>query len=213
MFVTHPSESERIAERFAEYVSAPVLTQIGASFDGFDTHEVEPRALPDLLAERPIYLFGKWSGDAEGTIEISGRSGDSEYSQTLRVEEASHLAGSRVLEYVWARERVRQLSDYNALWSDGEKVTEITRLGLKHALLSPYTSFVAVDEVVRKAVDEQSVSVNQPLALPEGVSNSAVGSGQSIPVTPEPEMWALMICSVFGLGWVLLKRKRILGIG
>jgi Ca-activated chloride channel homolog len=54
-------------------------------------------------------------------------------------------------------------------------VKEVTALGLKYSLMTPYTSFVAVDQV--KRADGQLVTVKQPLPMPEGVSDLAVGRG------------------------------------
>jgi Ca-activated chloride channel family protein len=66
---------------------------------------------------------------------------------------------------------------------------EITALGLKYGLLTDYTSFVAV---ARKVVNPggSASNVDQPLPLPAGVSNSAVGpSGDG---ADEPELWLLL---------------------
>jgi Ca-activated chloride channel family protein len=66
---------------------------------------------------------------------------------------------------------------------------EITALGLKYNLLTDYTSFVAV---ARKVVNPggSASNVDQPLPLPAGVSNSAVGpSGDG---ADEPELWLLL---------------------
>jgi len=65
-------------------------------------------------------------------------------------------------------------------------------LGLTYNLLTAYTSFVAVDEVVRNP-GGQGQEVKQPLPLPKGVSNLAVGGGGMTPMTatPEPETWLL----------------------
>ena len=52
----------------------------------------------------------------------------------------------------------------------------MTQLGLTYNLLTAYTSFVAIDTEVR-LVDGQAVTVKQPLPLPEGVSDYAVGRG------------------------------------
>jgi Ca-activated chloride channel family protein len=60
---------------------------------------------------------------------------------------------------------------------------EIVALGLKYTLLTAFTSFVAVLEVVRNPGGEGH-DVNQPLPLPEGVSNAAVGMTQG----SEPEL-------------------------
>ena len=52
----------------------------------------------------------------------------------------------------------------------------MTDLGLKYNLLTAYTSFIAVDTEVRNKGGE-STTVKQPLPLPQGVSDYAVGSG------------------------------------
>ena len=57
-----------------------------------------------------------------------------------------------------------------------ETIREITGLGLGYSLLTPYTSFVAIDETPR-TMDQVATTVRQPLPLPQGVSESAVGGG------------------------------------
>jgi Ca-activated chloride channel family protein len=47
-------------------------------------------------------------------------------------------------------------------------------LGLTYGLLTRYTSFVAVQEIVRRTTDGAE-QVDQPLPLPAGVSDLAVG--------------------------------------
>jgi Ca-activated chloride channel family protein len=70
------------------------------------------------------------------------------------------------------------LSDYNRLREQDERVKEVTNLGLTYNLLTAYTSFVAIDTRIRLK-DGQSITVKQPLPLPQGVSDFAVG-GKSI---------------------------------
>ncbi len=64
--VTKPDEAAAVAAAFRRYVEAPVLTGIQVSYGGFQASDVEPRAIPDLLAQRPIVLQGKWTGAARG---------------------------------------------------------------------------------------------------------------------------------------------------
>ena len=59
--------------------------------------------------------------------------------------------------------------------ADADRRPEVTRLGLKYGLLTEFTSFVAVDQRVRRQ-DGRVETVKQPLPLPEGVSDLAVGS-------------------------------------
>jgi hypothetical protein len=66
------------------------------------------------------------------------------------------------------------LSDMNKLKHDDARVKQVTDLGLKYNLLTDYTSFIAVDTVVR-ADGTQTETVKQPLPLPQGVGDRAVG--------------------------------------
>lgn len=204
-FVADPAETERVANRFSEYVTQPLLTGLEVSFEGMAVSEVEPVALPDLLAERPVVVYGKYTGDLSGEIVLSGRSGDSEYKEATSLSKAVDLAGSRSLEYVWVRERIRRISDYNGLWPNEDRREEITRLGLKHSLLTQYTSFVAVDQVVRNLDGGDGIAnVRQPLPSPKGMNQGTMGN--SVPVTPEPEMWALMGLVLVAVSWILIRR-------
>ena len=44
--------------------------RINVAFSGFDAYEVAPQKLPDLMARRPLILFGKYRGTAGGRIEV-----------------------------------------------------------------------------------------------------------------------------------------------
>ena len=78
------------------------------------------------------------------------------------------------LRYLWARHRITLLSDYNQLRARDGRIKEITDLGLAYNLLTAYTSFVAIDKQARNESGQQA-TVQQPLPLPQGVSDYAVG--------------------------------------
>lgn len=174
--ITKPSEAPAKAENFRTLIQHPVLTQIKADFGGFDTYDVEPPHIPDVLAERPVIVFGKWRGKPDGKIKVNGITGKGKFEEQIDVSTVKPLDNNRVLRYLWARHRVALLVDYNKLSPDDERVKQVTNLGLTYNLLTPYTSFVAIDSQVRLK-DGKAVSVKQPLPLPEGVSDFAV-SGQ-----------------------------------
>lgn len=172
--ITSPDEAPAKAERFRTIIQSPVLTQVKATFDAFAAYDVEPSAIPDLLSERPVIVFGKYRGKPQGTVTVSGISGEGPYSETVDVGRVQPLVSHAGLRYLWARHRIALLSDYNRLRSNDTRVKTVTDLGLAYHLLTTYTSFVAVDTEVR-AVDGKAVTVKQPLPLPKGVSDHAVG--------------------------------------
>jgi Ca-activated chloride channel family protein len=203
--VTAPSEAEGQVNKFREYISAPVLTHVAADFGGFEVYDQEPRSIPDVLADRPVVLFGKWKGEATGTITVRGKTGAGEFVQSFQAEKATRVESSPALSYLWARSRIATLADFNELRPNDERVREVTSLGLTYNLLTAYTSFVAVDSEVRNA-GGQLTSVKQPLPLPEGVENSAVG-GAPLSTTPEPPSWLLLLTAMAVLGFHRLRRR------
>jgi Ca-activated chloride channel family protein len=108
-------------------------------------------------------------------ITMSGISGNSRWEDTLDTGTVSPLPDNAALRYLWARHRIKLLSDYNMLRNDDSRIQEVTGLGLRYNLLTAYTSFVAVDTMVRNKKGNMT-SVRQPLPLPQGVSDYAVGT-------------------------------------
>ena len=205
--VTKRHEAADVAERFRRYVHSPVLTQIDLDFGDFETYDIEPQGLPDLFAQRPVIVFGKWRGQPRGTIELRGIDGLGAYSRTVRVEDVKPLADHRALAFLWARNRVGRLSDFNFQRGNSENEKEITTLGLTYSLLTAYTSFVAVHEDIRNPEDF-SEDVFQPLPLPSGVSNLAVGV--SVSSVPEPELALLLTAiALMLILFAVLKNYRI----
>ena len=171
--VTKEEEASEIAERFRTYIQSPVLTDIQVSFEGFDVYDVEPAVLPTLYAYKPIVLLGKWKGETTGTVKISGRTGEGYYSQNIHVADA--ISGeNEAVGYLWARKRVERLTDFGRSSDDEGVRAEVTQIGLDHHMITPYTSFIAVLDVVRNPEGE-GTDVDQPLPLPLEVSNLAVG--------------------------------------
>lgn len=162
------------AARFRAMIESPVLTQVKVNFDGFDTYAVEPATLPDVLAERPLIVFGKWRGEPKGKITLTGITGKGTFKETVDVSQVKPSPENSVLRYLWARHRIALLSDYNKLRLDDKRVSEVTDLGLSYNLLTAYTSFVAIDSEIRNK-DGKPTTIKQPLPLPEGVSDYAVG--------------------------------------
>ena len=189
-------EAKEVAKRFQEYVKSPVLTDVAVHTEGFETYDVEPLSIPDLFADRPLVVFGKWRGQASGTIRVTGVGGEGDYEKVFDAAEAESSEDNRALRYLWARERVKRLSDYV---SENEEVRlAVTELGLNYELLTQYTSFVAVHEVVRNP-DGSAKNVNQSLPLPQGVSDYAVA-------VPEPELLLLLTLVLLFLG---MKLRRV----
>jgi Ca-activated chloride channel family protein len=204
--VTNQKEAGETAERFAAYVKAPLLTDIQVKFRGFAASDVEPAALPDLFAQRPLIIFGKYR-DAQGQIVVKGKTAGGEYHTVIQVSPQMADSGNVALRYLWARERIARLDDYGKLGADVKK--EVTKLGLRYHLMTQYTSFVAVDTIVRDT--GEVVTVKQPLPLPEGVSDYAVGERgvMKAKFAAPPSATMAMVDASKGAGGYYAKEEKI----
>lgn len=172
--VLNESEAKEKADLFKNYVASPVLTKISASFNGISVSDVEPLTIPDVFSERPILIFGKWEKPLQGSLTLEGIAGSKfAYSKKLEFNDYTPTEKNKALSYLWARQQLQQLSDYNSVTNEDNK-SKIIELGLKYNLLTEYTSFIAVDSIKRNDGGEMTTVV-VPNPMPQGVSDKAIG--------------------------------------
>ncbi len=171
--VTGPQEAEAKVKAFADMIRYPLLTGLRLEFEGFGAYDLDPPSPPDLYAGLPLVVSGKWRGPCAGRIVLSGHS-DRAFRSALEVGRHVPAEANAALPMLWARRRIASLADEAALAATPELEAQITVLGLKYGLLTEYTSFVAVDQVPTGCIG-RPWSVKQPLPLPRGVPDTAVG--------------------------------------
>ena len=163
------------ANKFSEYVKRPVLTEIEVAFDGLDVYDAAPAKIPDLMAERPLVIFGKYKGEPSGSVIITGRAGDGKFRKEIKLSKDAVRKENAPIRHLWARKWIETLNDQRAMLPQSKKLEgAITKLGLHYSLLTRFTSFYAIDKVKVNASGKVK-TVKQPLPLPAGVSNMAVG--------------------------------------
>lgn len=204
--VTDANVAAARAAQLRHYIEAPVLTKARLVTDGIQLHDVEPRGIPDVLASRPVMVLGKWLGKRRGTLQLKGLAGDGQFEKSFDLTRIRPDKDNAALRYLWARNRIARLSDDQHVANAADRVREITRLGLEYNLLTAYTSFIAVDQLVRNHAPQDLQNVKQPLPLPQGVSDLAVGG--EVPTTPEPELVVMLGIAGAIAAWARRRQKK-----
>jgi Ca-activated chloride channel family protein len=187
---TSQSEATKMAGKFRNYVSNPALTNIQIDFNGFDVYDVEPLEVPDIFSDRPVLIYGKYKGQPTGFIQLKGENGGLGINQRLDLTNFKPSNQNSGIRSLWAREKIRILDDYTNLAQNDTHSEEMTALGLKYNLLTSYTSFVAIDSEVRNQ-NGNITTVKQPLPLPDGVSNNAVGTALFMGGIQSPKCYSI----------------------
>ena len=74
--VTNQTDAAQKARQFNEYISAPALTNIRVEAQGVELYDMEPAKVPDMLAQRPIMVIGKYrNARGNASITLKGVSG------------------------------------------------------------------------------------------------------------------------------------------
>jgi Ca-activated chloride channel family protein len=165
------------ARRFHERVRNPLLTDIRIDWRGLPVSEVYPERIPDLFSAKPVVLSGRFNTAARGTIRLEGKRAGKPFSRDIRVDLPAAEARFAVLPQLWARTKIDHLMHSQTT----PPRDEITKLGLDYRLMTPFTSFVAVDEkVVNEGGKVRRVEV--PVEMPDGVSYDGVFGGERMQI-------------------------------
>ena len=181
-------------------MAKPVLSNITIHWPGaaVSAAEIWPNPVPDVYLGEPLIVSIKLPPKQQD-ITINGIQAGSDWSVTLPVHSSGQAKG---LDRLWASHKLRSLTSQQRLSSTPKEYQgEITRLALKHHLLSKYTSLVAVDvSPITKPVHK---SANSSVKSLNPYGNTGV-----IPQTATPAQLKLLVGLLLLLLYFALRHKR-----
>lgn len=146
-------------------MEAPQLT--GLALDWSLTH-TSPAVAPDLYGSRAVYITAKRKPNASSPL-VTGRRADGSAWATPEVRE-TQLTGSGI-DALWARREIDRLQDLAYDNVDAASIrAQALPVALKHQIVSPYTSFVAVEERIARPQTEDLENQTLRSQLPAGTS-------------------------------------------
>jgi len=178
-YVALNDDGSAAARRFHERVRNPLLTDISIEWNGLPVADVYPKNIPDLFSAKPLILSGRFTAPGNGTIKLRGKMAGNDFVREIPVSFPETMASHDVLSSLWARRRIDDLmaQDYSGAQS-GEMQPDlkqtITQVGLEYRLMTQFTSFVAVEEMI-VTDGGQPRRIDVPVEVPEGVNPNMVG--------------------------------------
>jgi len=173
------------ARRFHERVRNPLLTDIAIEWNNLPVADVYPQRIPDLFGAKPLVVTGRYTAAGRGTIRLKGKMAGSDFVRDIPVDFPETMASHDVLAALWARARVDNLMGQDFAGAQSGNMRSdlkdtITQLGIEYRLMTQFTSFVAVEEmVVTDGGKPRRIDV--PIEVPEGVKAEAKQEPASTP--------------------------------
>ncbi len=162
---------ETVINRFQSRISAPMLTNLAMDWGQMQVSDFMPNPIPDLYVNQPVFITGKFrSAGTREQIFVKALSAVGLTSMPVLIDTAASNIRFRAISSLWARAKVEKLSnDLIDSPANANTKQEIIDLGLKHKLLTPFTSFVALEEktVVPKE-GGKPLTIQVPVPLPDG---------------------------------------------
>ena len=188
-YVSLKDDGSAAARRFHERIRNPLLTDISIDWNGLPVADVYPQRIPDLFGAKPVVLTGRYTSAGRATIRMKGKVAGNDFIREIPVELPETMASHDVLASLWARTRIDNLMarDYAGAQTGNmlAKVKEtITQLGLEFRLMTQFTSFVAVEEMI-VTDGGQPRRIDVPVEIPQGMNQVSSVERESL----EPQFW------------------------
>jgi Ca-activated chloride channel family protein len=151
-YVTPKEDIEIKVSAFFQKVANPVLSDVALDFPGLKVHDVYPKQLPDLFRGTQLMVLGRYEGKGQKAIKLTGKVGEDkrEFVYETAFEETKENA---FLPRLWATRKVAYLLDsIRKHGKDQELVDEVVRLGKRYGIMTPYTSFLVVEDSARPQI-------------------------------------------------------------
>jgi Ca-activated chloride channel homolog len=141
-----PGEDIEVAvSSFYAKVSNPVLEDLELEFVGGKRSDYYPPELPDLFRGSQIMQLGRLEGEDQLTVRLTGQVQGREELFEREVELGD--SGPEFLPRLWATRKVGFLLDQIRLHGEeAELVDEIVALSKRYGIITPYTSFLIVED-------------------------------------------------------------------
>jgi Ca-activated chloride channel homolog len=152
---TYVGENEDIeikVSNFYDKIQSPVLSNLNIDFGkGITTYQNYPKDLPDLFKGSNLLVFGRYKGSGNVQITLTGMLNNQMKKFTLTENIEKRNEENSFIPPIWASRRIGHLLDLIRLNGDNKEIIEeITLLARKHGIITPYTSYLILeDEEIR----------------------------------------------------------------
>lgn len=169
-------------------LSAPVLRDVKITWPEHLKVQALPSRIADLYMGEALLIQAKLSDKNAseiigGNVVVQGQLATGPWQQSIPL---GALADSqhKGLSNLWGRKKIAELEDEKTLGRNPEEVKQaVLRVALAEQLLSPYTSFIAVEEKVSRPLNASMASKAVANQTPKGsVKKNAVKAKNSAQV-------------------------------
>lgn len=132
---------------FFNKISNPVFTDIDIDYGSIRVYDIVPYILPDIFEGQQLVITGRYRNSGRTRISLIGNRGSDKEEYSFSVNFPDYSSELDFIGRYWAMRQIGTLLQEIRL--NGEKkelVDEITQLGLEFGIITPYTSYLVLED-------------------------------------------------------------------
>ena len=181
-----PGENLEVSvSSFYRKIASPVLADITLAIEGIDVFDIHPVGFPDIFRGTQLLILGRYRGEGDAQITLSGNSVGSPTSYVTNLPFPSASLEDTFLPRLWAGRKISYLLNQIRLYGESDELVDsIIALSRRYGIITPYTSFLVDAD---GASDEEAAdAVRQTTAAP-AIGATAVAGSSSLKALSEAE--------------------------
>jgi Ca-activated chloride channel family protein len=157
-YVLPKEDIEVKVSSFYAKISHPVLADPKLAIpEGLRLSRTYPQALPDLFRGEQLVVVGRYKGNQETTVSIRGTVNGEARTFSEKAVFPAKATEHSFIPKLWATRRIGFLLDEIRLRGESAELrNEITELARRYGILTPYTSYLIVEDEARRNLPMQS---------------------------------------------------------
>jgi Ca-activated chloride channel family protein len=148
-------------------IQSPVMTNLRILADpNIQLVQIYPQELPDLFKGSSMTILGRYAGSGEAKIVLAGTVKDRAVRYESRCNFSTREEKNSFIAPLWAARKVGYLLDQIRLNGESKEiVNELVELGKRYGIITPYTSYLIVEDEERQVADRRLRRENQTLGF------------------------------------------------
>lgn len=136
----------KISTLFAK-LTHPVMTDVEVVFHNVPVSQVYPRRIPDVFMGTNVMVLGRFAKEGEGRVTLTGNLKGNKVSMDFETTFPKLESENGFVPRIWATRKIGfLLEQIRKSGANDELKKEIVMLAKRYGILTPYTSFLVVED-------------------------------------------------------------------
>ena len=151
-YITPGENIEVKISNFYDKIAYPILSDVKVEVSGIEIYDRYPKNLQDMFRGSQMVVFGRYKGDGNRLITLSGNINGAPRKFEYEATFAANAESADFIPRIWATTKIGYLLDEIRLRGETKEVKEeVIKLAKEYGILTPYTSWLVLEDVKAQA--------------------------------------------------------------